>query len=164
MMTLYDLTKKYGEGKSEDAMWKAVKIVSDSIETSMDDASKESLMKRIYGSMSDKHYNEELARADVSKMYYTDADGKKHFGPYWPEEAVQGIYDSYRDEIPDYNFWDFCVTMNMLASDNWCMLKRWFPNYNSSELNEKVAEMAVTWLSDEDWPTKTKIWDYLSSK
>ena len=163
-MNLYELTKKYGEGKGEDMMWKTVRVVSDAVESSMDERSKRALIRKVFGAMSDRHYNEELAKSDVSQMYYTDSDGNKHQAPYWPEDAVREIYEDNQECIPDYNFWDFFVTMNMIASDNWCMLKRWFPNYNSSDMNEKIAEMAVAWLKDEDWPTKTKIWDYLSAR
>lgn len=163
-MTLYELTKKYSSGNGEDMMWKTVRIVSDAVESSMDEHAKNALMRKVFGAMSDKHYNEELAKADVAKMYYTDADGEKHQATYWPEEAVKPIYENIREEIPDYNFWDFYVVMNMRKSDEWETLKRWFPNYNNAELDEKVTELAVSWLKDEDWPTKTKIWDYLSAR
>lgn len=163
-MTLFELTKKYGADLGEDMMWRTVRIISDAVEAEMPEEKQHLLMRKIYAAMSDHHYNEELAHEDVSKMYYTDADGRKHYAPYWPEDAVQSIYEDYKDEIPDYNFWDFFVVMNMCKSDDWCMLKRWFPNYNESELTEKITEMSIAWLSDEDWPTKTKIWDYMSAR
>ncbi len=163
-MTLYELTKKYGEGKGEDMMWKTVHIISDAVESGMDDAHKAALMRKVYGVMSDGHYNEESAREDVAKMFYLDADGERHDAPYWPEESVKAIYDGIRNKIPDYNFWDFYTTMSMIASDNWCMLKRWFPGADTSDMNERIAEMSLAWLNDDDWPTKTKIWDYLSGR
>lgn len=163
-MTLYELTKKYGEGKGEGMMWKAVHVISDAVDSGMDEYERKSLMKKVYGLMSDGHYNEETAHDDVSVMYYTDTDGKLHQAPYWPEEAVRNIYGAVREEIPDYNFWDFYVTMNMVASDNWCLFKRWFRGIGDVELNEKITDAAIVWLKDEDWPTKTKIWDYLSSR
>ena len=163
-MTLYDITKKHAEGKGEDMMWKTVRIISNAVESDMDEHAKDKLIRKIYGAMSDGHYTEELAMADIKNMYYTDGKGQMHKAPYWPEEAVEEIYEAHKDEIPDYNEYDFMVTMNMIASDSWCMLTRWFPSYDANEMNEKIAEMAVNWLSDEDWPTKTKIWDYLSSR
>ena len=164
MMTLYELTKKYGEGKGEDMMWKTVHIISDAVESNMDEHAKNHLIRSVFGAMSDKHYTEELAHGDVAGMYYIDANGDEHRAPYWPADDVRAIYDDNRDKIPGYNFWDFYVTMNMLASDSWCMLKKWFPGADESDMTEKITEMAVNWLSDEDWPTKTKIWDYLSAK
>ena len=163
-MTLYELTKKYGEGQGEGMMWKTVRIISDAVEADMPKEPKHALMRKIFGVMSDHHYNSDLAHEDVSKMYYTDASGNRHDAPYWPEDAVQRIYEDHKDEIPDYNFWDFYVTMNMLASDNWCMLMRWFRGISQDELNERITEMSLSWLSDEDWPTTTKIWDYMSAR
>ena len=50
------------------------------------------------------------------------------------------------------------------VSDNWCMLMRWFRGISEDEMNQKLTEMSLSWLNDEDWPTKTKIWDDLSSR
>ena len=163
-MTLYEITKKHGEGQGEEMMWKTVKIVSDAIESSMDEKAKMKLMRKVYGAMSDGHYTKELAMADIAGMYYTDADGNVHKAPYWEEDALETAYEMYKAEIPGYNLWDFAVTMNMIASDNWCMLKKWFPSYDEKDMTEKILEMSLTWLKDEDWPTKTKIWDYLSAR
>lgn len=162
MMTLYEITKKYGDGKGEAMMWKTVKVVSEAVEANMDDEAKKKLMRKVFGAMSDGHYTEELAMADVSQMRYTDDDGKVHKAPLWPKETVLEIYDKRKADIPNYNEWDFVVTMNMLGTDNWCMLKRWFPDDDDTDTSMRVADMAVVWLKDEDWPTKTKIWDYLS--
>lgn len=161
-MTLYELTKKSGEGKGEGVMWEAVRVVSDAIDASMDEASKAALMRKVYQAMSDGHYNEEMARADVAKMYYVDANGKKHEAPYWPDDAIESLYRMYKNEIPAYNMWDFYVAMNMAASDNMCLLKHWFPNYSAPDMDEKIVELALNWLKDDDWPKKTKVWDYIS--
>lgn len=163
-MTLYELTKKYGEGQGEGMMWKTVRIISDAVDSDMDEHAQKALVRKIYGAMTDKHYNTEMAHNDVSGMYYTDADGNKHNAPYWTDTDMETAYGMYKDEIPDYNLWDFAVTMNMVKSDNWCMLRNWFPNYDEKELTEKVIEMSLAFLKDEDWPTKTKIWDYLSAR
>lgn len=164
MMTLCELTKKYGEGKGEAMMWKTIKVVSDAVEANMDDEAKKSLMREVLGAMSDGHYSEESAMADIETMYYKDATGKIHYAPLWTKEAVEDLFEKHKSEIPDYNKWDFFVTMNMLGTDNWCMLKKWFPNDDDTNTSLKIADMAVTWLKDEDWPTKTKIWDYISAR
>ena len=97
-------------------------------------------------------------------MYYTDKNGNKHTAPYWPEPAVRAIFDQYADEIPEYNFWDFYTVMNMIKSDYWCMLVKWFPGATDEDMNHKITEMAINWLKDDDWPSDTKIWDYLSER
>ena len=156
------MTKKYSIGKGEDTMWKSVDVISRAVEEGMPADKKAKLMRDVFRTISVGHYNEDFANEDIKKMFYTDKDDKEHDAPYWPESAVKELYNEYREDIPDYNFWDFLVTMNMVASDNWCLVMSWFPDITDSERNEKFAEMAVNWLNDEDWPTTTKIWDYLN--
>lgn len=161
-MTLYELTKQYSSGKGEDAMWKTVEVVSRAVEESMPEKEKHRLLRKIYSTITDRHYNEQFAYEDIEKMYYTDKNDKLHNAPYWQEEDMRDLYENYKDEIPDYNFWDFAVALNMVASDSWVMIKGWFPDLSPEELNEKFAEMAVNFLDDKNRPSTTKIWDYFS--
>lgn len=162
-MTLQELTKKYGSGRGEDTMWKTIAAVSDAVEDNMDEGSKHCLIRKVYAAMSDGHYDRDFAKEDVSKMYYADGSGVRHYAPYWTEEQIQGVYARYKAKIPAYNAWDFCVTMNMLASDNWALLHDWFPDMDMGAFSTRVAEMAVCWLNDPDSPYGTrKIWDYLN--
>ena len=163
-MTLYEMTKKYSSGKGVDTMWKTVEVISRAVESGMPADQKEKLMRDVYNIISTGHYNEDFAHEDVAKMYYVDKNGDKHQAPYWTDSAVRAIYDSVSDEIPDYNEWDFYVVMNMRKSDDWCMLAKWFPNATDEEMNQKIVDDAMNWLNDEDWPTKTKVWDYLSDR
>jgi len=88
---------------------------------------------------------------------------EEHRAPYWTETAVHEIYDSVRNRIHPYNEWDFYVTMNMIASDNWCLLHDWFPDMDDAEFASKVTDMAVNWLDDPDNPYgDAKIWGYLN--
>lgn len=161
-MTLYEVTKTYGKGRGENTMWDTVAIVSSAIEKSMDEKDKECLVRRVYEMMTGGHYDEYFANKDVSEMYYIDKNGNRHNAPYWSESDVKAIYDRHAGEIKEYNFWDFWVTMNLVASDNWCKLMKWFPNITDAEMNEKITEEAINWLKDDDWPTKNKAWDYLN--
>ena len=162
-MNLYELTKKYGAGKGEGMMWKTVATISEAVDEEMPEAAKHALMRKVYGDMSGGHYNDEFAQEDIAKMYYTDRKGDRHQAPYWPSSAVREIYETVKNDIRPYTPCDFEVTMNMVASDNWPMLERWFPNMTSEERNEKTVEMAVNFLNDPD--TKhpdSKIWNYLN--
>ena len=162
-MTLYDFVKTYGKGKGEPMMWKSVAIISDAVEKNMPEDAKKELLRDIYREMSDGHYNEQFAHEDVSKMYYLDEDGNKHFAPYWTDAKVSEIYDSIQDEVEPYNMWDFYTTVNMIWSDNYTLLKRWFPNADDSGLSGKAVEMAINWLDDPDSPFgRNKIWGYLN--
>ena len=163
-MNLYDLTKKYGGGKGEGTMWSTLSLVSDAVE-SMPPSEKNALVRKVYGVMSGKHYNEEFAREDIAKMYYKDADGIKHYAPYWPDEALHSLYEAHKSEIPGYNFWDWAVTMNMIKSDYCQLLSEWFPDDDEETRNERIVRLAINWLDDEDNPFgQSKIWCYLNSK
>jgi len=162
-MNLYEFTKKYSEGRGENAMWRSVSIISDAVEKSMPEADRKVLMRKMYEAMAGCHYNEEFAKEDVAKMFYVDEDGKEHNAPYWTESQIEDVYDSVRDEIPDYNMWDFYVTMQMIKSDNCPLYRRWFPDESPSDMDTKFVEASVCWLNDADYRyTTTKIWHYLN--
>ena len=164
-MTLYELTKAYGEGKGENTMWSTLSLVSDAIESSMPAAGKKALLRKVYGVISGGHYNEEFAHEDIAKMYYVDEDGEMHHGPYWTDEDLLAIYNEHRDEIPDYNRWDFAVTMTMIKSDHCKLLSEWFPDDDNSMRNERIVQLALNWLEDEDNPFgSSKIWYYLNRR
>lgn len=163
MMTLYEITKKYGSGKGEGMMWKTVDVISKAVEESMPEEARKKLVREIYEEMSDGHYDEFFAMEDISKMFYTDRNGKEHLAPYWSVSTMSDVYDGIKSEIRSYNFWDFAVTLNMVASDNWCMLERWFPDMTESERNTRLVEMALNWLKDDDAKhPDSKIWHYLN--
>lgn len=163
-MNLYDFTKKYGEGKGESMMWKTVRVISDHVEK-MSPEAQEDLMRDLYATMAEGHYDEHFAKEDVAKMYYTDEAGEKHYAPYWTDEQVKAVYDKVKGEIPHYNMWDFYVTLQMSKADNCPMLKKWFPNATPEEMDKYLVDMAVNWLNDDDNPYgNEKIWGYLNSK
>ena len=163
MESLYDVTKRLGKGQGEDMMWGTLRIVSDAVEHGFSDKDKSALMAEIYGMLSGGHFDEEHAVEIVQKMYYVDKDGEKRHAPYWTIPQVSEIYESVQDDIPGaYNEWDFYVTMNMAASDNWCMLHKWWPNITPEQFAEKVTDIAVNWLNDPDSPFgEKKVWGYL---
>ncbi len=163
MMTLYEMTKKYGEGKGESAMWKTVSAVSDAVEQSMPEAGRDALKKKVYAMLSGGHYNREFAEETVRGIKFTDKAGREHQAPYWPEETVMSIYEQVKTKIPDYNCWDFYVALNMAASDNWCLLNEWFPGITDEDRDQKFVELTVNWLDDPDNPYGTeKIWRYFN--
>ena len=161
METIYELIKKHSDGKGEDMMWKTTEAISEAIEHGLPEDHKVKLYNELYGLLSDGHYNESMAEADIAKMYYIDEDGDKHYAPYFAAPAVKEAYAKVKSTIPAYNEYDFAVVMNMVASDNHNLYMKWFPDSTSEERHEKYVEMAVNWLADQDWPRKDKIWAYL---
>ena len=120
-------------------MWTTLELVSDAIESSMDKASKHKLLRALYGKMSGGHYDKDYAMMDTSKMYYRDAEGERHAAPYWEVEDVRAVYDDVKDEIPDYNFWDFFVTINMVKSNLCSLLEAWFPGEPKAERTQRLS-------------------------
>lgn len=161
MVKLYDIIKANSAGKGESIMWQSVEIISEFLADKLSENDMNELSLRIYGEMSGGHYNEDFAIMDVKKMYYLDKNNKRHSAPYWTESEIRNVYEKVRSRIsPQYNFYDFYVTFNMIASDNWCLIQNWWPNITNEEILNKVCDLTINWLSDEDWPTTSKIWDY----
>lgn len=164
-MNIYDLTKKYGTGQGEGAMWKTIEVISDAIERTMPEADQDALARKVYGVISGEHYNEEFAKEDIAKMYYVMPGGEKVYAPYWSEEALRTLYKRYKDQIPGYNCWDWMVTMTMMKSDYCPLIMAWFPNLTEDEKNERIVQLSLNWLKDEDNPFgSSKTWGYLNSK
>lgn len=164
-MTLYELIKKYGTGKGEDMMWKSVRVISDAVDTMLDEQARNKLLKKVYGAISSCHYNEEYALADVTDMFYIDESGNEHFAPYWTPQQVRVVYDSVSGELPEsYNMWDFYVALQMQKSDLCPMLRRWFPNDTPEQMDKRIIEATVNWMNDEDNPySDRKVWWYVNS-
>ena len=162
MSKLYDVIKANSTGKGELTMWQSVDIISEFLTEKLSEKDIDELSSKVYGVMSGGHYDENFANIDVKKMYYLDKNNRKHSAPYWAETQIYNVYEKARNRISSqYNFYDFYVTFNMIASDNWCLYKNWWPNITEEEIFNKVYEATVNWLVDEDWPTTSKVWDYL---
>lgn len=167
-MNYYDLIKKYGANKGEQAMWMATKRISDYIRPMKEENPKEywRLIKSTYADMCGKHFNQEFAKWQMEQMYYTDKDGNKHYAPYWSEEAMKQEYEKHKAKIenPVYNMYDYMVVMNMIKSDYCNLLHKWFPTATNEEMLCKINELTVNWLNDKDNPfgDGVKAWCYFN--
>lgn len=160
--TIYELIHSHSEGKGEGIMWDSVRVISDAVEASMPKEAAERLKRELYALMCGGHFNEYFAKEAVSKMYYEDENGEARYAPYWTEAAVREMYESRKDEIGKYNFWDFFVALHLVASDNHAIILRWFPDETPEERETRYLELTVNFLCDADWPTDTKVWDYIN--
>lgn len=143
------ILEKYG---SSDA---TIDLLVSELENHLSEEECEELSKKIYESTQGQHFDECFAKKQISKMYYTDADGR-HYAPYW--EDISAIYNMNKRRLnKDYNRWDFEVTMNMIKSDMYPLLREWFPD--EKDYRDKIIELSVNWLNDEDYPDH-KIWTY----
>ena len=156
-MDVMELVQKYGKGQGEAKMWASVAVLSEALEP-MKETDKENywcILRKMYGVMSDGHYNEEFAMYDVSMIEYTGRNGEKKRGGYWSADQVEEATRGFR--FPSgVNKWDKYVAFNLMYSD----------------LCKKMDDVQVLdaaylfYFTDEDWPggSSTKVWDYVCCK
>ncbi len=143
---------------NEKSMWHSVESISDMLEELKDEHPQMfwRFMREQYGIMSGCHYNERWATHDVSKLEWTDKEGKKHTGAHWTveeiEEATKG--KTFPNGVTR---WDKFVAYNAAWSDLCKVLD-----------DEKILCAAYAfWFADEDWGEKgsgTKIFRYMECK
>lgn len=162
-MNLNQLIKENSQGVSQEKLDKIMQHLGDKLESFLKtEDDKCSLYKKVYQSLKGGHFNQYFAVKQIEKMYYADSMGK-HYAPYWSVEQVNQLYELHKSQI-NYPFWDFYVTMNMIMSDDYLLLKQWFPELTSEKLTEKVVESTINWLNDEDNPYGTeKAWGYFNN-
>ena len=161
-LTIYDITKdNIAKIKGNDeAMWKAVKMLSDKIcyDCKMTDEEYWAMLKEYYTIMAGCHFNENFAKWQIDQMYYIDMKGIRHDSPHWTMAQLEEVYNSVKPKIKnDYNKYDFAVTMEMMYSDNICMYRQWWPDADDSVLTQKVIDASINYLNDTD-DTNGKIW------
>ena len=156
-MDVMELVQKYGKGQGEAKMWASVAVLSEALEP-MKESDKENywcILRKMYGVMSDGHYNEEFAMYDVSMIEYTGRNGEKKRGGYWSADQVEEATRGFR--FPSgVNKWDKYVAFNLMYSD---MCKKMD--------DAQVLDAAfLFYFADEDWPggSSTKVWDYVCCK
>lgn len=148
----------------EAMMWESIGIVSDMLEEFVErhpDLEEEywEFMREQHEAMCGHHFNEMYARWQVEHMHHKREDGSTERGEHWPIEATTSVLNKHRGKVPsEYNEWDFYVALNTSWHDFICWAKR-----NFSQPEEEVIELAIVfWFADDDWPTKTKVWDYFA--
>lgn len=156
-MDVMELVQKYGKGQGEGKMWASVAVLNDAL-VPMKEADKDGywcIMRKMYGVMSDGHYNEEFAMYDVGMIEYTNKAGERKHGGYWSADQVEEATRNYR--FPSgVNKWDKYVAFNLMYSD---LCKK----FDDGQI------LDAAWLfyfADEDWPNggSTKVWDYVCAK
>ena len=164
MDSLTEFFKKHGINKGEDVMWASVDILSKAIEEHLSPEESLKIQKKLHYLMCGGHYDKEFAEMQLPKLYYTE-NGIDYKAPYWTENDVKSVYDSVRNDIRGYNFYDFEVALNMIRSDYYLLVKKWFPNSSEDEMTRKFIDLPVNWLNDSDNPFgEEKVWLYFNSR
>lgn len=145
---------------TEKQMWESIESVSDLL-CEIKDAHPDlywRFMREQAGIINGSHYDEEFAMHDVSKIEYTDKEGKPHKGAYWTceqvEEATKGM------SFPaGTTKWDRFVAFNLAWSD-FCK------KFDDAQI---LQIGYLFFFADEDWSadgkgSATKVWDYICCK
>lgn len=108
-------------------------------------------MRRQHGMIHGNHYDEEFALYDAGCLSYTGREGKECKGAHWTPSQVEEATRSMKFPAGT-NIWDKYVAFNAAYSD-YC---RKFEDADVLEIG------FLNYFGDSDWPTNTKIWDYMS--
>lgn len=128
-------------------------------ECGFDDIQREAAMRTLdYYMTGNSHFTELSARGCIAQMYYYKNDTEKVFAPFIGYKEARGLYDKVKDTIPDYNFWDYAVTVNLAYSNHADLVKKW--TKDKGKLAERMSELSVSFLCDEDTahPTDKIFW------
>lgn len=128
-----------------------------------DEEMETALHRMLYMLNSDRHFSEDTARSVIARMFYFADETHKVYAPFFAYEDVKQSYESMCSSIPDdYNFWDFCVTVNLMYSNHVTSLH---PKTTDREkLLRQSCTLAINFLLDEDTDHPTdKIWWYINS-
>lgn len=108
------------------------------------------------------HFDERLGRACIANIFYFVDDSRKEYAPFFSCQEMREEYDRWAWCIPDYNFWDFAVTMNKMYADHIGVVGRW--SRSKDTVKRRIADLAVGFLCDNssNHPTD-KIWWYMNS-
>lgn len=128
-------------------------------ECGLDKIQSEAAMRTLdYWMNGNTHFTELQARGCIAQMYYYEDDTRKKYGPFIDFEEMKKDFEEVRMEIPDYNVWDFAVTLNLMYSDHMDVVKKW--TKGEERLEKRMVKLAVSWLNDEDTnhPTDKIFW------
>lgn len=161
-MTFEELILDYVHDADAIQIKNVMSLIGDFIEKNTTSEDKVILLKAIYGIVGNGHYDHDFAAKQIENMYYVEG-GIKYYAPYWSDGEIKAVYESIKDSIKPYNFYDFEVVMNMVKSDQYLKLKKWFPTETDEELFDRYVDEAVNWLVDADNPFgDTKVWSYFN--
>lgn len=140
-------------GANQDVMWHAVEVADNllcDIKESHPDLYDE-YMRKMSAAIFGCHYTEDLAKADVDKMFHTDTTGKKIMGPHWNADQVEQVWSAKKFPTGT-NKWDKFVAANAF----------WHDLSNEFE-DDEILEIAHSiFFADEDSDNNGKVWKYMN--
>lgn len=144
------------KGKGTEAiMWASVDSVSELLEEMRREHPEKywAFMRRTHEDIYGCHYNEEFARYDIDQMHSTDANGLKHMGAHWSKQDVVNALQGkpIHADITDCDKW---VAANAM----------WHDLHKAFDDRQVLNATVLFFLTDEDWPSHGKIWEYMACR
>ena len=142
-------------GGSEDKMWESIAVTEEAMNfiKEKDPQKFDCLMRKQHEILYGKHYDEEMAHAEVEKIHYLDQAGDEHHGANWTVEQIEA---ATKDKVfpKSATKWDKYVAYNTTYAD---LMTRF--------TDEQILMAAyLTWFDDKDWGKDGKIWSVMSLK
>ena len=130
-------------------------------ECGLDKVQEEAAMRILdYYMTGNSHFTEFSARGCIAQMFYFKNDYNKAYAPFFEYEEIKKEYKKVMDDIPNYNVWDFAVTMNLIYSNHHDSVEKW----QKGKLVKRISCLAVEFLNDEDTAhPDDKIWWYMNT-
>lgn len=130
-------------------------------ECGLDKVQEEAAMRTLdYYMTGNSHFTELSARGCIAQMFYFKDDYNKAYDPFFEYEEIKEEYKNVMNDIPDYNVWDFAVTMNLIYSNHHDSVEKW----QKVKLVKRISCLAVEFLNDEDTAhPDDKIWWYMNT-
>ena len=151
---MVDHAKKAGV-TNEKTMWESIDAFSELLEE-LKEAHPQmywDFMRKQHGIMFHNHYDEAFAMWDVSKMHSSNKAGEKKEGAHWTCEQIEVATAGLRFPAGTTK-WDKFVAFNAAFHDFW----KDFDEANIIKIGHDF------YFADEDWPSETKIWEYMEHK
>lgn len=115
-------------------------------------------------SWSEKDFDEEYAKWQVSAMYHTADNGKVCKGEIYNYDCAKNVFDKYvRNINSSITVWDVYVAINAQYRDYIRLYSEWFRNINKNELDNKIIESAITFYFKDEDSGSTKTWNYFKT-
>lgn len=113
--------------------------------------------KRKFMGKQEEHFNEQIARMVVSKLYHKE-DGRKVSGEKYDMAKAHEICERFKGIIPSsINHYDVYVAINTQYHDCCELYKGWF----GMDVDYKIVESAIDfWFKDDDFHKGNKIFEY----
>ena len=151
---MVDHAKKAGV-TNEKTMWESIDSFSELLEELKESHPQMywDFMRKQHGIMFHGHYDQAFAMWDVSQMHSSNKAGEKKEGAHWTCEQIETATAGMRFPA-GVTRWDKYVAFNGAFHDFW----KDFDEANIIKIGYDF------WFADEDWPTETKIWEYMEHK